>query len=126
MTARPSKARRRGSVHDTRDAAASPSRRGPAPVDRSGKGTLARCGRAGAALWDALYRTGRPVQYSYLERPLAVWDVQTAFAGRPWAVEPPSAGLPLTWDLLARLRGRGVRLARITHGAGLSSTGDPA
>ena len=46
----------------------------------------------GSTLWSALYRLGRPVQYSYLRAPLALWDVQTFFASRPWAVEPPSAG----------------------------------
>ena len=82
--------------------------------------------RDGALLWRALYAAGRPVQYSYLERPLALWDVQTPFAARPWAVEPPSAALPLTFDLLLALRERGVRVASVTHAAGLSSTGDPA
>ncbi|MBF5045185.1 S-adenosylmethionine tRNA ribosyltransferase [Aggregicoccus sp. 17bor-14] len=80
----------------------------------------------GAALWSALYRTGRPVQYAHLTRPLALWDVQTAYAARPWAAELPSAGLPLTWELLLALRRRGVELASVTHAAGLSSTGDPA
>jgi S-adenosylmethionine:tRNA ribosyltransferase-isomerase len=51
--------------------------------------------------------------------------VQTPFAARPWAVEPPSAALPLTFDLLLALRRRGVRFAAVTHAAGLSSTGDP-
>ncbi len=82
--------------------------------------------RTGAELWRGLYGSGRPVQYSHLARPLALWDVQTPFAGRPWAVEAPSAGLPVTWELLSSLRAHGVRLARITHGAGLSSTGDGA
>jgi S-adenosylmethionine:tRNA ribosyltransferase-isomerase len=80
----------------------------------------------GAPLWSALYRHGRPVQYSYLERPLELWDVQTAYATRPWAVEAPSAGRPLTWALLVALRSKGVRTAAVTHAAGLSSTGDPA
>jgi S-adenosylmethionine:tRNA ribosyltransferase-isomerase len=77
-------------------------------------------------LWTALYRHGRPVQYSYLPRPLELGEVQTAYAGRPWAVEPPSAGRPLTTELLARLRAAGVRTAAVTHAAGLSATGDPA
>jgi S-adenosylmethionine:tRNA ribosyltransferase-isomerase len=76
-------------------------------------------------LWSALYRHGRPVQYSYAERPLELWDVQTAYAARPWAAEPPSAGRPLTWGLLAALHAAGVRTATLTHAAGLSSTGDP-
>src|SRR5690348_9220668 len=46
------------------------------------------------ALWPALYRAGRPVQYSHLARDLALWDVQTAFGGRPWSVETPSAARP--------------------------------
>ena len=78
----------------------------------------------GAAFWRALYRTGRPVQYAYTAGPFALWHVQTAYAARPWAVEAPSAGFALSWDLLLDLRRRGVGIARITHAAGLSSTGD--
>lgn len=78
------------------------------------------------ALDAALYRAGRPVQYAYLERELPLWAVQTAYAARPWAVEPASAGLGLTWEVLLALRTRGVELATVTHAAGLSSTGDPA
>ncbi len=85
-----------------------------------------RFDREGDALWRALYAHGRPVQYSYVDGPLALWHVQTAYGGRPWAVEPPSAGRPLTWTLLALLARRGVGLAWVTHAAGLSSTGDPA
>jgi S-adenosylmethionine:tRNA ribosyltransferase-isomerase len=77
-------------------------------------------------VWAAIYRHGRPVQYAHLESALALWSVQTSFAARPWAVEAPSAGLPLDWELLSSLRGRGVALAAVTHAAGLSSTGDAA
>jgi S-adenosylmethionine:tRNA ribosyltransferase-isomerase len=80
--------------------------------------------REGDALWQALYRHGRPVQYSHLKGPLALWHVQTAYGARPWAVESPSAGLPLNWDLLGALRREGVALASLTHAAGLSSIGD--
>jgi S-adenosylmethionine:tRNA ribosyltransferase-isomerase len=80
----------------------------------------------GDALWRALYRAGRPVQYAYTAAPFALWDVQTAYASRPWAVEPPSAGFALTWELLLAIRRKGVGVARVTHAAGLSSTGDPA
>jgi S-adenosylmethionine:tRNA ribosyltransferase-isomerase len=85
-----------------------------------------RFDRDGAALWSALYRVGRPVQYSYLAGPLALWSVQTAYGSRPWSVEMPSAGRPLTWRLLRELGRRGVALAAVTHAAGLSSTGEPA
>jgi S-adenosylmethionine:tRNA ribosyltransferase-isomerase len=77
-----------------------------------------------AAFYDDLYRHGRPVQYSYLRDDLPLWEVQTPYSARPWAMEMPSAGRPLTWDLLLALRGIGVRVARLTHAAGLSSTGD--
>jgi S-adenosylmethionine:tRNA ribosyltransferase-isomerase len=80
----------------------------------------------GDAFWSALYRYARPIQYSYVRGSVALWHVQTAYAARPWAMEPPSAGRPLTWALLERLRQRGVERATITHAAGLSSTGDPA
>lgn len=66
------------------------------------------------------------MQYSYLRQPLPLWHAQTAFAGRPFAAEMPSAGLPLRVPLLRALRTRGVAVATVTHAAGLSSTGDPA
>jgi S-adenosylmethionine:tRNA ribosyltransferase-isomerase len=77
-------------------------------------------------LYAALYRAGRPVQYWYHDGALEDWHVQTPFGGRPWAMEMPSAGRPLTVPLLLELRRRGVALASITHAAGLSATGDEA
>ncbi len=77
------------------------------------------------AVWEGIVREGSLVQYSYLRAPLALWDAQTALAGKPVAVEPPSAGFVLTFALLESLRARGVELATLTHAAGLSSTGDP-
>jgi S-adenosylmethionine:tRNA ribosyltransferase-isomerase len=79
----------------------------------------------GARLWSALYRLGRPVQYAHLEAGLALSDVQTVYASRPWAAELPSAGRPLSWELLLDLKARGIALGALTHAAGLSSTGDP-
>jgi S-adenosylmethionine:tRNA ribosyltransferase-isomerase len=83
---------------------------------------------AGAAdgIVGALYRVGRPVQYAHVRAPLELSQVQTAYAARPWAAEMPSAGRPLTWEILRALRSRGVALAALTHAAGLSSTGDAA
>jgi len=78
----------------------------------------------GAAFLNALYRLGRPIQYAYVQGPLPLWAVQTSYAARPWAVEMPSAGRPLTWSLLFELRERGIGVAPLTHAAGLSSTGD--
>jgi len=81
---------------------------------------------SGAALWAQLYRYARPIQYSHSARDLPLWAVQTVYASRPWAFEMPSAGRPLSWEILLDLRKRGVRLAAVTHAAGISATGDPA
>jgi S-adenosylmethionine:tRNA ribosyltransferase-isomerase len=80
----------------------------------------------GAKLWSALYRRGRPIQYAYMKAPLQLWHTQTTYAGRPWCAELASAGRPLAWELLLDLSRRGVRVASLTHAAGLSSTGDPS
>ncbi len=80
--------------------------------------------RDGDALWHALYAAGRPIQYAHRAGLLPLWTVQTAYAARPWAVEMPSAGRALTWDVLLALRRAGIAIARLTHAAGLSSTGD--
>ena len=77
-------------------------------------------------LWQALYAAGRPVQYAHRSALLPLDAVQTAYAARPWAAEMPSAGRALTWDILLALRRAGIGLARLTHAAGLSSTGDAA
>ena len=79
---------------------------------------------SGDSLWQALYAHGKPVQYAHRSEPLPLWAVQTAYAARPWAAEMPSAGRPLTWDVLLGLRRAGVAIAQLTHAAGLSSTGD--
>ena len=78
------------------------------------------------AFWNAVYRHGRPVQYAHVAAELPLWHVQTSYAGRPWAVEMPSAGRPLRWSLLLQLRRQGVFVVSVTHAAGLSSTGDAA
>jgi S-adenosylmethionine:tRNA ribosyltransferase-isomerase len=80
--------------------------------------------QSGASFWQALYRAGRPIQYAYVPEPLALWDVQNRYAARPWAFELPSAGRPLTFELLFALQRRGVSVTQLTHAAGISSTGD--
>jgi S-adenosylmethionine:tRNA ribosyltransferase-isomerase len=82
--------------------------------------------REGARLWQALYEAGRVVQYSYVKQPLALWHVQTRYASEPLSAEMPSAGRPLSWELLLALKQKGVIVARLSHAAGLSSTGDAA
>ncbi len=78
----------------------------------------------GDELWRNLYQHGKPVQYSYLHHELDLWSVQNFYSSRPWAVEMPSAGHALSWQLLLQLIRKGVGIAPLTHGAGLSSTGD--
>jgi S-adenosylmethionine:tRNA ribosyltransferase-isomerase len=75
-------------------------------------------------IWEGLARHGRPIQYSHVRTPLALWHVWTPIAGPPVAFEPPSAGFALDWNALACLKERGVNFATITHAAGISSTGD--
>jgi len=75
-------------------------------------------------IWEGIARHGRPIQYSYVTLPLALWDVWTPIAGPPVAFEPPSAGFALDWSTLASFNRRGVQFATITHAAGISSTGD--
>jgi S-adenosylmethionine:tRNA ribosyltransferase-isomerase len=76
--------------------------------------------------WRLLYAVGRPVQYQHLATDLDIWDAQTRYAGPPWAVEPPSAGMGLTTGTMAELRAHGIAVASITEAAGLSATGDAA
>ena len=82
-------------------------------------------GRADA-VWAGIARQGRPIQYAYLDRALALWDVWTPIAALPVAFEPPSAGFTVDWRFLRELRRLGVGFATITLAAGISSTGDPA
>jgi len=77
-------------------------------------------------VWAGIARHGRPIQYAYLDRALALWDVWTPIAALPVAFEPPSAGFALDWRSLGALRRRGVAFATITLAAGISSTGDRA
>jgi S-adenosylmethionine:tRNA ribosyltransferase-isomerase len=79
-----------------------------------------------AAMWRSIYEEGRPVQYAYVGAPLDLWHVQSPFASRPWAVELPSAGRPLTSAVRATLAAHGVSVVALTHAAGLSSSGDAA
>jgi S-adenosylmethionine:tRNA ribosyltransferase-isomerase len=76
-------------------------------------------------IWAAFARHGRPIQYSYIQEPLTMWDTWTTIASQPVAFEAPSAGFILDWSMLQALRARGAQVASITHAAGISSTGDP-
>src|SRR5262249_1708349 len=62
--------------------------------------------RSGEDLWRGIYKHGKPVQYSYMNDELKLWAVQNVYSGRPWAVEMPSAGHALDWQLLLKLKKR--------------------
>jgi S-adenosylmethionine:tRNA ribosyltransferase-isomerase len=77
-----------------------------------------------ADIWEGLARHGRPIQYSYVPEPMAIWDTWTPIAGLPAAFEAPSAGFILDWRVIGEIRARGAAFATLTHAAGISSTGD--
>ncbi len=70
---------------------------------------------------EVLERAGRPIAYGYLAADEPLEAYQTIFARVPGSVEMPSAGRPFSAAVLARLRARGVRLARIVLHCAVSS-----
>ena len=80
--------------------------RGPADA------SLAACTGSGSP---SSTRTWRPLELARSRR----------CSPRPWAVEMPSAGRPLSWEVL-RACGRAGGVGTLTHAAGLSATGDPS
>ena len=68
-----------------------------------------------------LQRYGRPITYSYIDRPFSIDAYQTVFADDPGSAEMPSAGRAFTRGMLVCLRRRGVRLAKLVLHAGVAS-----
>ncbi len=68
-----------------------------------------------------LNRYGRPITYSYIDRPFPLDAYQTVYADEPGSAEMPSAGRAFTRELLVCLRRRGVRLAKLVLHAGVAS-----
>jgi S-adenosylmethionine:tRNA ribosyltransferase-isomerase len=64
---------------------------------------------------------GHPIRYPYVDGdwPLATW--QNVYADQPGSAEMPSAGRPLTADLLVRLMSRGIPVAPVVLHTGVSS-----
>ena len=67
---------------------------------------------------------GEAIQYSYLNRKVKLEEMQTPFATFPVALEPPSASFPLHWEDLLALKKKNIGVWGLTHGAGISSTGN--
>ena len=82
--------------------------------------------RCCAELLDLIYRLGYPIHYNYIENALPLDLYQTVYAAQPGSVEMASAGRPLTWELLLKLRRNGIDMAALSLHTGLSSTRDDA
>lgn len=85
-----------------------------------------RFDRCCGALLDQIYRLGLPIHYDYVPEALPLDLYQTIYAGEPGSVEMPSAGRAFSWELLFRLRRKGIDLATLSLHTGLSSTRDDA
>ena len=70
---------------------------------------------------DYLTEHGRPIRYPYLERAVALEDLQNVYADRPGSAEMPSAGRPLTRELLVGLMAAGVVVAPLVLHTGVAS-----
>jgi S-adenosylmethionine:tRNA ribosyltransferase-isomerase len=97
-----------------------------------GHATLAAPYAGGRRLWlarldlpeplaDYLQAHGSPIRYGYVPREWPLSAYQNAFAVDPGSAEMPSAGRPLTAELVARLAAAGVHVAPVTLHTGVSS-----
>ena len=77
-------------------------------------------------LLDLIYRLGFPIRYRYVPFALPLDLYQTVYAAQPGSVEMASAGRPFTWELLLKLRRKGIDMVAISLHTGLSSTRDDA
>ncbi|WP_135550963.1 S-adenosylmethionine:tRNA ribosyltransferase-isomerase [Paenibacillus cymbidii] len=75
---------------------------------------------SGPSLYERIYALGEPVRYEYARQPWALDYYQTVFAAAPGSVEMPSAGRAFSWQLIRKLRKRGIGFAFIELHAGLS------
>lgn len=95
-------------------------------------------GVTGSRLWVAapdravpairhLARHGHPVTYAYAAEGLPLDDYRTLLGREPGSAEMPSAGRPLTAEVLADLVARGIVVTTVTLHCGLSSAdaGEP-
>jgi S-adenosylmethionine:tRNA ribosyltransferase-isomerase len=83
-----------------------------------------RFDRCCGALLDQIYRLGVPVHYDYVAEALPLDLYQTIYAAEPGSVEMPSAGRAFSWELLFKLKRKGIDLATLSLHTGLSSTRD--
>jgi S-adenosylmethionine:tRNA ribosyltransferase-isomerase len=72
-------------------------------------------------LHDYLHRHGRPISYRHVEGRWPLELFQNVYATEPGSAEMPSAGRPLTPELITRLVARGVDVAPVVLHTGVSS-----
>jgi S-adenosylmethionine:tRNA ribosyltransferase-isomerase len=70
---------------------------------------------------DYLEYHGAPIRYSHVPRPWPIEDYQNVYAISPGSAEMPSAGRPVTRELISRLVARDIVVAPITLHCGVSS-----
>jgi S-adenosylmethionine:tRNA ribosyltransferase-isomerase len=68
-----------------------------------------------------LARHGRPIRYGYVDRDWPVAAYQTVYATEPGSAEMPSAGRPITPEIITALVARGVGVSPLVLHTGVSS-----
>ncbi|MBT2692494.1 S-adenosylmethionine:tRNA ribosyltransferase-isomerase [Bacillus sp. ISL-55] len=74
----------------------------------------------GKDFYDEIYSMGEPIRYEYIHHPWKLDYYQTVFASQPGSVEMPSAGRAFSWELLLKLKQKGVKLVFLQLHTGLS------
>ncbi len=74
-----------------------------------------------ASVDEYLERHGAPIRYSHVPRPWPLEAYQNVYAISPGSAEMPSAGRPITRELISRLLARDISVAPITLHCGVSS-----
>ena len=69
--------------------------------------------------WLAVH--GRPIRYSYVDRPWPLTAYQNVYATEPGSAEMPSAGRPFTPEVITRLVAKGVGVTPIVLHTGVAS-----
>jgi S-adenosylmethionine:tRNA ribosyltransferase-isomerase len=87
----------------------------------SGARLMLACFHAPESVESYLAGHGEPIRYGYVARRWPLEAYQNVYATTPGSAEMPSAGRPITAELLTALVARGVGVAPITLHAGVSS-----
>jgi S-adenosylmethionine:tRNA ribosyltransferase-isomerase len=81
---------------------------------------LMQFSKKGADLFHDIYILGEPIRYEYINENWKLDYYQTVFASQPGSVEMPSAGRAFSWELLFKLKQKGIKFAFIQLHTGLS------